>query len=309
MENHIDAEKDKALDSFIMYLRAERNVSAHTVRAYRADIRQFLDYSERARLGIAEVDHRFIRRYLGFLSNFSLERTTLARKMAAIRSFFRYMHVHQNAIPSNPATLVSSSRVERKLPHVMRESELERLLAAPDISTPLGLRDKAILETLYGAGLRVAELVGLDLQDVYWREGEIRVFGKGAKERLLPLNDAALQALDVYRGSARSVLEQAGAADEALFLNRFGRRLTTGSVRRLTKRYVMACAADAGISPHSFRHAFATHLLENGAGLRAVQELLGHVDLSSTQIYTHLSVSELRKTYLQAHPRAGSQDQ
>ena len=302
--NLIDVDKDKALDSFIAYLRAERNLSPHTLRAYSSDIAGFLKYTKRAKLSLDDVDHRFIRGYLAYLSNFSLARSTLARKTAAVRSFFRFLPRHIGALPSNPAALVSPAKSNRKLPKILKVGEIATLLEAPDPGTPAGQRDRAILEALYGAGLRVSELVGLNLSGYDRAAREVRVLGKGDKERLVPLNPRAAAALTTYIIDGRRTH---GSDDErAIFLNRDGGRLTAGSVRRLVRKYVNKSAIAAGVTPHSFRHAFATHLLEGGADLRAVQELLGHVDLSTTQIYTHLSKSELRKTYLRAHPRGGA---
>ena len=303
--NLIDADNDKALDSFIVYLRAERNLSPHTLRAYTADIAGFLKYTRRAKLSLDDVDHRFIRGYLAYLSNFSLARSTLARKIAAVRSFFRYLHRHVELLPNNPAALVSPAKSNRKLPKVLKVGEMATLLETPDSGTPAGQRDRAILEALYGAGLRVSELVGLNLCGYNRAAREVRVLGKGDKERLVPLNPRAAAALTAYIADGRRTHSSDDV--EAIFLNRDGGRLTAGSVRRLVRKYVNKSAIAAGVTPHSLRHAFATHLLEGGADLRAVQELLGHVDLSTTQIYTHLSKSELRKTYLRAHPRGGAE--
>jgi len=305
--NFIDIDKDRALNSFITYLRAERNLSPHTIRAYYADIAGFLEYTDRAKLSLNDVDHRFIRGYLAYLSNFRLVRSTLARKTAAVRSFFRYLHRHIQALPNNPAALVSPAKSNRKLPKVLKVAEITALLEAPDAGTPAGQRDRAILETLYGAGLRVSELVGLDLGRYDSAAREVRVLGKGDKERLVPLNPRAAAALSVYISDGRDAHESGDGDREAVFLNRSGGRLTAGSVRRLVHKYINKSCIAAGVTPHSLRHAFATHLLEGGADLRAVQELLGHVDLSTTQIYTHLSRSELRKTYLRAHPRGGGE--
>ncbi len=302
--NLIHADKDKALDSFITYLRAERNLSPHTLRAYRGDVGNFLAYVSRAKLGLDSLDHRFIRGYLAYLSHFNLARSSLARKTAAIRAFFDFLH-RRHHLSSNPVALVSPAKTIRRLPKVLKRSEIAALLAAPDAETSLGQRDQAILETLYGAGLRVSELVGLDLEAFDPQISELRVIGKGDKERLLPLNSIAAAAVSTYLHGGREQLRSSVQATSALFLNNRGGRLTAGSVRRLVHRYMSRAAGIAGVTPHTIRHAFATHLLEGGADLRAVQELLGHVDLSTTQIYTHLSKSELRKTYVRAHPRGG----
>lgn len=305
--NLIDADKATALDSFIAYLRAERNLSPHTLRAYYADVSGFLEYASRAKLSLSDVDHRFIRRYLAYLSNFHLARTTLARKTASVRSFFQYLHRHVQALQNNPAALVSPAKSIRKLPNVLKVAQVDALLAAPDTGSALGQRDQAILETLYGAGLRVSELVGLDLDSFDGAGREVRVLGKGSKERLVPLNPRAAQAVSQYIADGRNTSVRNDRGQGAVFLNRNGGRLTAGSVRRLVHKYIDKTAIAAGVTPHTLRHAFATHLLEGGADLRAVQELLGHVDLSTTQIYTHLSKAELRKTYLRAHPRGGAE--
>lgn len=301
----MNVDADTALDSFLLYLSAERNVSSNTTKAYAADLRHFLSFLKSSARPLTEVDHKLLRRYLACLQDFSYERATLARKISAIRAFFNYLQRHIKVIDQNPAALITGARIPRRLPKIVRFDELNLLLRAPDSATPGGRRDRAIMEVLYGAGIRVAELVSIDLTDINWRDGELKVFGKGAKERLVPINDEAAAVLKDYLQNGRpDLLRGAGAEATAVFLNRFGARISTGGVRRLVKKYVKGLAAAKGITPHTFRHTFATHLLEGGAGLRAVQELLGHVDLSSTQIYTHLGKSKLRQVYLQAHPRA-----
>ena len=292
-------------DSFLLYLCAERNLSANTVRAYAADLTHFLKYLERCRVSLAVVDHKLLRRYMAFLQNFSVSRSTTARKMAAIRAFFKYLQTHLGKIQSNPAKLVSSKKIARRLPKILKAAEIDGLIALPDGASAAGQRDRAIFEVLYGAGVRVSELTGLDEADINWRDGEIKVFGKGSKERIVPLNGRALSAQTAYVNKGRLELRKKGVAeDTAVFLNRYGDRLGAGAVRRMVGRYVEQYALVKGVTPHTFRHTFATHLLEGGAGLRAVQELLGHVDLSTTQVYTHLGKSQLRKIYKQAHPRA-----
>ena len=294
-----------ARDSFLLYLEAERNLSANTIRAYKNDISSFIDYLKRLELSLEEVDHRVIRKYLAFLQNFSLSKTTMARRMAALRSFFQYLHIHLKVIPSNPAALISSAKLSKPLPKILKTGEIGELIELPDTKTAKGQRDRAILEVLYGAGLRVSELIGLDQADINWREGELKVMGKGSRERIVPLNDQAIFSLEGYFKKGRVELgKNAKSKSAAAFLNRAGGRLTAGSVRRLMKGYTNKYIQGKGLTPHTIRHTFATHLLEGGAGLRAVQELLGHVDLSSTQIYTHLDKSKLRRIYKQAHPRA-----
>ncbi len=295
----------QAKESFLLYLKAERNLSVNTLRAYRTDITSFIEYIDKLELDFIDIDHKVIRRYLAFLYNFSLSKTTLARKMAALRSFFKYLHKHLGVIDSNPATLISSVKNERPLPKIIGTLEMDEFLRLPDTGETKGERDRAILEVLYGAGIRVQELVGLDLDDLNWHENEIKVLGKGSKERIIPLNDQAISRVNTYISNGRVQLsKKAESKTPAVFLNRSGGRLSTGSVRRLVKAYTGKYAKVKGVTPHTLRHTFATHLLERGAGLRAVQELLGHVDLSSTQIYTHLGKNKLRRIYKQAHPRA-----
>lgn len=288
-------------------MTAERNFSPNTVRAYAADIRSFIEYADRAKIGLGEVDRPFIRNYLAYLRNFSLSRATMARKLTAIRSFFRYTQTGGKSA-ANPAELISSAKIEKLLPRVMKAKEVTNLIDLPDTCTPSGQRDRAIFEILYGCGLRVSELVGMNVGDINEMSREIRVIGKGNKERLVPINPTAVGSVRDYISAGRAEQIANGRSGEtALFLNKSGGRLSSGAVRRIVRKYVKLLAGTAGVTPHSFRHSFATHLLEGGADLRAVQELLGHVDLSSTQIYTHVSKTELRKAYLQAHPRGGGE--
>ncbi len=304
----MDSNSDRSIDakdSFLLYLEAERNLSANTISAYKNDISSFIDYLKRLDMSLEEVDHKVIRKYLAFLHNFSLSKTTIARRMAALRSFFKYLHIHLKVIPSNPATLISSAKLSKPLPKILKTGEIGELIEMPDTKSASGQRDRAILEVLYGAGLRVSELTGLDLDDINWHEGELKVMGKGSKQRIVPLNDQALVSMEDYLKKGRTELgKKENIQNTAVFLNRSGGRLSTGAVRRLMKRYTSKHIQGKGLTPHTIRHTFATHLLEGGAGLRAVQELLGHVDLSSTQIYTHLGKSKLRRIYKQAHPRA-----
>lgn len=293
------------LDGFLLYLSSERNLSPNTTRAYAADLRHFLDYLKRGNTRLADVDHKVLRRYMAFVQNFDVSRSTIARKMATIRTFFKYLHQHIGAIESNPAKIISSQKINRRLPKVIKGNDVDTIMALPNMEKVAGQRDRAILEVLYGAGIRVGELVALDVDDIDWRDGEIKVFGKGSKERIVPLNDSALDFLQRFISNGRLELQKKNSSrDPAVFLNRYGARLSTGAIRRLVTGYAKQYAQVKGITPHTFRHTFATHLLEGGAGLRAVQELLGHVDLSTTQVYTHLGKSQLRRIYKQAHPRA-----
>lgn len=267
---------------------------------------QFMAYLSRAGREIKNTDHLLLRRFLAYLQTQNYSRTSIARKLAAIRAFFRFLQ-REDFIKSNPAALLSSPKLEKRLPKILKRDVLEGLFSAPDPDSSYGKRDRAILELLYGTGMRVGELVSLDLDNLNLEQMEIKVMGKGSKERILPINPVARRATELYASSARQALlakNRKAHQEEAVFINSRGERLSTGGVRRMLNKYVKKICANGKLSPHSLRHTFATHLLEGGADLRAVQELLGHVDLSSTQIYTHLSRTRLREVYQKAHPRA-----
>lgn len=304
----------QALDSFILYLLAERNLSEHTIKAYRADINQFLtfigrllnkddDLSDDAPSldDLSKIDHVIFRRYLAYLQTKNVSRRSVSRKLASLRAFYRFLG-RRKGVRNDSFTLVSSPKQEKVLPKVINYKQIESLLSSFDKNSSLGLRDFAIIEVLYGSGMRVGELVSLDIDNVIGED--IRVLGKGRKERFVPSNPRMLSALKEYQRSGRDELIKNGRSDElALFINNQGTRLSSGGVRRMVHRRGQALGI-YDLTPHVFRHSFATHLLEREAGLRAVQELLGHVDLSSTQIYTHLSKAKLREVYSKAHPRA-----
>ena len=306
------------LRSFLEYLRLNRNLSPHTVRAYQGDLTQFLGFLERhldrpaARIEPGEVDHYAVRAFMGELYDRGQARASSARRLAAIRSFGRYLRREQH-IDKDPGALVATPKQARKVPARLDMGEVEQLLAVPDTTTPLGRRDRAILELFYASGLRLSELVGLDLEDVNLSSRLVRVLGKGGKERIVPFNRSTVAALRAYLGDREAIVARAlerRAADRrrsaraSLFVNYQGGRLSTRSVHRLVQRYVAATSARVGISPHALRHSFATHLLERGADLRVIQELLGHVRLSTTQRYTHLNAAHLMSLYRQTHPRA-----
>ncbi|MHB0975846.1 MAG: tyrosine recombinase [Candidatus Aquicultorales bacterium] len=297
---------DDLIDDFLGYLRAERGLSEKTVEAYASDLGQFLDYIESTGRPLENVDHQALRRYLSYMQTLCYTRRSIARKLSAIKSFFRYLAEVRGA-SENPAELLGSPKLEKSLPKVIRDRALDDFLALPN-GTALGKRDKALLEMLYATGIRIGELVGMNLDSVEWTERQVRVFGKGSKERIVPVHDGALGFLSAYvRSPRRELLKGRGAeglTEKALFLNRYGRRITERGVRGVFRKYAERAGLERGISPHTMRHTFATHLLENGADLRSVQELLGHVDLSTTQVYTHLSRAKLKDQYLRAHPRA-----
>ncbi len=306
------------LSEYLDYLRLNRNTSAHTVAAYGSDLSQFLGFAagslgkDATRLRPADLELSVIRGFMAELYRRRQSRASVARKLSALRSFVRYLR-REGLIDSDPASLAVSPRREQRVPAHLSVDEMSRLLEAPDASSPLGRRDRAILELFYASGLRLAELVGLDIEDVNLAARIVRVAGKGRKERLVPFNTSTQKALRAWyadRARLRAVRGIQGASTrhgvdgDPVFVNARGARLTGRSVQRLVGRYVSGCSTRFGISPHALRHSFATHLLQQGADLRAIQELLGHVQLSTTQRYTHVNAAQLLEVYRKAHPRA-----
>ena len=298
-----------AIELFLRYLRIERNASPLTLKSYSEDFDSLLDYFT-DRLGQIpdppNVTVSVLRGYVAYLHECQYARTTIARRLACLRSFFRYCR-REGITENNPARALRTPRLGRKLPHFLSTEQIATLLESPPANEILGLRDRAMLETMYSGGLRVAELVSLDIGD--WdRDADIlRVRGKGRKERIAPVGSYAVRALDRWLDVRQP--DHGAPADEAdaLFLNRFQRRLTTRSVGRMLKKYLQQTGLASSTSPHTLRHSFATHLLDGGADLRSVQELLGHKSLTTTQIYTHISTRRLRETYEKAHPHAVAQ--
>lgn len=295
------------LKQFLLFLSAQRNLSPQTIKSYRGDLQQFLDYLDKIGKSVKSTDYLLLRRYLAHLQTKKISKRSLTRKLTSIRTFFKFLQ-RGGLVESNPALLLSSPKQERFLPRTLKTKAINDLLAAPNSKNCYGQRDRAILEILYGSGIRVSELVGMNTRNLDFRRGEIKVLGKGRKERIIPLNRRALKATQQYLdlGRPRLLLKRKSKETPqcALFLNSRGERLSTVGVRRLLAKYVKKVGLARGITPHVLRHTFATHLLEGGADLRSVQELLGHVDLSSTQVYTHLSRAKLKKVYTKSHPRA-----
>ena len=312
------------LDAFLEHLALNENASDHTVRAYESDLSQFLQFlaqhlaRRRAEVAPNDFDPIHIRAFLGELHRKGNSRSSAARKLAAIRTFGRYLR-REGILEGDPASLVGTPKREHRLPAHLGEAEMSQLLEMPDASQPLGRRDRAILELFYASGLRLSELVGLDIDDVNLKSRVVRVLGKGGRERIVPFNHSTETALrawlkdwegltrDADRGShagARGSGRASRRGSDPLFLNYQGQRLSTRSVDRLVRKYVAACSTRFGISPHALRHSFATHLLERGADLRVIQELLGHARLSTTQRYTHVNAAQLIETYKKAHPKA-----
>jgi integrase/recombinase XerC len=310
------------LRDFLDHLRLNRNASAHTVAAYDSDLSQFLAFAaqesgRRRRLEPKHLNLDLIRGFLGELHRQGQARASVARKVSALRTFVRYLR-REGWIDSDPAALAVLPKREQKVPAHLSVDEMSTLLEMPDVSTPLGRRDRAILELFYASGIRLSELVGLDLEDVDLsaRARVVRVMGKGGKERIVPFNGTTEKAIRTWladrlalrasaaRTNPKPQVPKAKSQGEPLFVNARGGRLTGRSVQRLVARYVKGCSTRFGISPHALRHSFATHLLQNGADLRAIQELLGHVRLSTTQRYTHVNVAQLLEVYRKSHPRA-----
>jgi len=293
----------EVFNKYINYLEAERNMSAYTVRNYTTDLLDFFDFLRAKDISsLKEVDRLTLRDYLAHLMKQGLVKASIARKLSAIRSFYRYL-LREGMISTSPAATTSSPKLDKRLPSFLTIEEVKRLLEAPDLSTPQGQRDRALLELLYASGLRVSELAQLNLEQVNLDTREIRVWGKGAKERVVLMGKPAAEALATYLSQGRPKL-LGKKRSSALLLNRYGGRLPERRIQRILEKYASLAGIDKKVHPHLLRHTFATHLLDGGADLRVVQELLGHADLSSTQIYTHVTKSQAKKVYLSAHPMA-----
>lgn len=298
------------LDDFLVYLQTEKNASSHTLKSYQNDIFHGIDFFSNE-LGIKDINlkpihinHRLMRNYLGYLKEKGFCRATVSRRLSAWRSFFRYLY-REKIIESNPMQQVGTPKQEKKLPYFLQLEQVFKLLEAPDVKTLLGLRDRAILETLYASGIRVSELIALNIFDIDLNSGYLRVTGKGGKERIVPVGLYAVDALSNYIKEARPVLASYSyQKSTALFLNRYGERLSTRGVRKKINKYVSMVGLQEKVSPHVIRHSFATHMLDAGADLRSVQEILGHEKLSTTQIYTHVTRERLKYVYERTHPRA-----
>lgn len=282
------------IPKFLTYLEVEKNYSDHTLVNYRIDLDEFFEFLN----GIAfkDVDYPVLRRYVAHIRGKNLKPRSVARKLSCIRSFFKFLQ-REGIVEKNPAALLITPKLDKKLPNFLSEEETVRLIEAPNTDKAAELRDKAIFETLYSTGIRVSELVGLNENSIDMIGNVIRVMGKGKKERLVPIGEKAIEAIRNY--SAVRLQKT-----QALFLNKSGKRLSTRGIRKIINKYIERTGMHKKVSPHALRHSFATHLLDRGADLRSVQELLGHLNLSTTQIYTHLTTEKLKNVYDQAHPRA-----
>lgn len=293
---------------FLRYLSVERNASELTIKSYREDLVDLADYLADelgSNVKPRDVTPRDLRAYSAALNEAGYAHSSISRKLASLRSFYRFAQREQMC-ESNPAKPLRNPRGQRKLPHFLSNDEIGKLLNAPKVSESLGLRDHAILETMYSAGLRVSEVVGLNVGDLEFGDAIAQVRGKGRKERLAPLGRYAIDALVNYLKKRTLADNEPKGREAPVFVNRFGNRLTTRSVGRMLEKYIKLTGLDTRTSPHTLRHSFATHLLDRGADIRSVQELLGHKSLVTTQIYTHLSTANLREVYLRAHPRSGA---
>ncbi len=289
---------------FISYLSAERGLALNTLESYGRDLRQYWEYlkSQEENAALDRASRAVIVAYLLELQRQGKATATIARRLAALKAFYQFM-VRENHLAEDPTANLESPKLERRLPKVLTVAEVDRILSQPDLGTAGGVRDSAMLELLYATGIRVSELVHLDLDAVDLDEGFIRCEGKGSKERMVPMGSMAVESTRRYldRGRGRLVRD---SREAALFVNHHGRRLTRQGFWKIVKRYARRAEIDKEITPHTLRHSFATHLLENGADLRSVQEMLGHADISTTQIYTHLTQGRLKEVYAKAHPRA-----
>ncbi|MDF2571370.1 MAG: xerC 2 [Sporomusa sp.] len=304
---------DELLGQFILYLRIEKNASQHTIHNYKRDILQFAEFvlcQDAEETLFININPLLIRSYLAYLKSERYAKATIMRRIAALRSFFRFL-CRENILSQNPFNAVRTPKLEKKLPVFLDADEITELIALPDHS-PLGLRDRAVMEMLYATGVRVSELAGITLPDIDFGGRTIIVSGKGAKQRIVLMGRRAAQTLENYLSSARLILcdkpgeygRQFEKNHEYLFVNNRGGPLSDRSIRRIVEKYVEEMALKKNVSPHTIRHTFATHLLDHGADLRSVQELLGHVNLSTTQLYTHVTTERLKANYKNFHPRA-----
>lgn len=294
---------ESLIQEFIDYLGHEKGLATNTLESYGRDLRQYHGFlAEDTSQTLETASQATIVAYLMFLRKQGKATATIARRLAALKAFYQFL-LKENYVAKNPTDDLSSPRLERSLPKVLTVGEVERLLNQPDTSNPAGRRDKAMLEVLYATGIRVSELVNLNLEDIDFRESFVRCMGKGSKERVVPMGEIAVKSLKSYIELGRPKMVS-NPREQALFLNHHGRRLTRQGFWKIVKKYAVQAQIHKEITPHTLRHSFATHLLENGADIRAVQEMLGHADISTTQIYTHVTKDRLKDVYAKSHPRA-----
>lgn len=293
-----------ALEDYIHFLKIERQLAENTITSYTRDLNDYIDFVENAKLdSIDDITRQTILTYLQYMNEQGKSSRTVSRHISSIRSFHQFL-LREKVTINDPTVHLELPKIEQKLPRVLSMDEVGQLIDAPDQSKPQGVRDNALLEILYGTGMRVSELIGLNLDDLHLTMGFVRIFGKGGKERIVPLGNKAIESCARYVNEARPGFIAKNEASDALFVNMRGGRLTRQGCWKLLKGHALKANLQKKLTPHILRHSFATHLIENGADLRAVQEMLGHADISTTQIYTHVSRSRLKEVYVQYHPRA-----
>jgi integrase/recombinase XerD len=300
MADHLPAAE--LVDRFLGHLALERGASPNTVRAYSADLARYLEWAQRSDIDPITLNHRQMRRYLAELDQAGYARRTVARRLSSVRSMFSYL-LAEGLAASDPSSVLAAPKIPRRLPKIVPNDALQAMLETPDATTPVGLRDRAVLELLYATGARVSELSGLCLGDLDLAQGQLTVMGKGSKERIIPVHRKAIAVMRTYLSDGRPALAKPDS-DDHVFLSSRGKPMSADAIRRMFKHVLSTVGTIQSLSPHSMRHTFATHLVEAGADLRTVQELLGHVALSTTQIYTHLSMKRLQDVHKGAHPRA-----
>lgn len=292
------------LDSFLHHLRVERNVAKNTTASYRLDLVRYVSYLENRKITSPnDIGEKVVSSFLGSLYSVGLDPRSVARNFSAIRGFHKFL-LTERIVSHNPTANIDSPKRSRTLPEVLTQDEVDLILRQPNSIEPLGIRDRAILETLYATGMRVSELLDLTQSNIFPDEGFVRVFGKGSKERIVPIGRSALEWISKYRISSRSLLTKNGKGRDLLFLNARGSRLSRMGLWKVVRKYVVGAGIRKDVHPHTFRHSFATHLLEGGADLRAVQEMLGHASISTTEIYTHIDREFLKEVHKTFHPRA-----
>lgn len=294
---------EQLVDTYILHLKVERGLAVNTLDSYRRDLTKFIRFLKRQGVfGLEQVDRQRIMAFMEDLHKKGRAAATISRNLAAIRSFYSFLN-QENLVSHNPSTELDSPKIPKRLPNILSIAQVTKLLEQPKVNDAGGMRDKAMLELLYATGIRVSELVDLDLPDVNLDMGFLRCIGKGSKERIIPMGQVAVACVRTYLNKGRGALVR-DPEEKAVFVNIHGRRLTRQGFWKILKKYVRQAGIDGDITPHTLRHSFATHLLENGADLRAVQEMLGHSDISTTQIYTQVTANHLRDVYQQSHPRA-----
>lgn len=294
-----------AIEDYIHFLRVERQLSKNTLQSYERDIKDYTQsiFEAQQLEEFNDVERFHILQHLQNLRSKGISARTISRHISSIRSFHQFL-LREKRCNNDPTVHIEMPKIEQKLPNILSIEEIDRLIATPNVSKPQGVRDRAMLELLYATGMRVSECIALNLEDIHLTMGFVRVFGKGGKERIIPLGGSAIEACTNYLNTARFQLENSKLRTEAIFINQRGKRLTRQGCWKLMKGYAEKAGIEKKLTPHILRHSFATHLIENGADLRAVQEMLGHADIATTQIYTHISKTRLSEVYKQFHPRA-----